>query len=198
MRSVARLSIALVLASLVAVACGTGATTSPTQSGTPTPAPTVADPTSTPAPSEQPTATPVPMTDGEGPEYVVGTSSLNVTKEGTSTVVGDVTQLRGQEMMAPETMNDPRLAGMTHITLNADVHGSVASEWGTSRIETTEGAWQGSWTGASWNDGVATSVSGWLIGSGAYEGYTYYFHVFGPSMPFRVEGIIYPGSPPAP
>lgn len=198
MRSVARRSIAIVLVSLVAVACGTGAATSPTQTGTTTPAPTVADTTPTQAPTDEPTPTPVPMTDGKGPEYVVGTNSLTVIKNGTSTVVGDLTQLRNQEMTAPGTMNDPRLTGVTHITLNANIHGSVASEWGTSRIETTEGAWEGTWTGASWNDGAATSVGGWLIGSGAYEGYTYYFHVSGPSMPFQVEGIIIPGSPPAP
>jgi hypothetical protein len=197
MRSDARLSIAIILVGLVAVACATGATTTPTRTA-PTPAPTVADPAPTQALTEHPTATPIPMTDGKGPEYVVGTSSLNVTKDGTSTVVGDVTQLRGQEMTAPGTMNDPRLTGVSHIVLNADIHGSVASEWGTSRIETADGAWEGTWTGASWNAGAATSVGGWLVGSGAYEGYTYYFHVFGPSMPFQVEGIIFPGPPPAP
>jgi len=136
------------------------------------------------------------MTDGEGPEYVVGSSSLTVTKSATKTVVGDVTQYRGQEMTSSGTMSDPRVTGTTRITLNLDMHGSVASEWGTTRTENAQGAWEGNWTGASWNDGTATSVSGWLIGSGAYAGYTYYFHVFGPHMPFTSEGIIFPGSPP--
>jgi len=61
-----------------------------------------------------------------------------------------------------------------------------------------EGAWEGRWTGASWNDGHATSVSTWLVGSGAYAGYTYYFHVHGPFAPFQVEAIIFEGSPPSP
>jgi hypothetical protein len=138
------------------------------------------------------------MTDGKGPEHVIGTSSLTVTKEGTETVVGDVTRIRGQEMTDSGSMNDPRLAGTEHITLNADFYGPVASEWGTTRLENADGAWEGTWAGASWNDGYATSVSGWLTGSEAYAGYTYYFHVYGPSMPFQVEGIIFEGSPPSP
>jgi hypothetical protein len=187
----------LALVSLVAVACGSGAASSPAPTATPTPTATVT-PAPTAAPTARPTATPIPRTDGEGPEYVSGTSSLSVTKEPTETVVGDVTQFRGQEMTDSGTMNDPRLAGKELITLNADFHGTVAAEWGTTRIENAGGAWEGTWTGASWNDGYATSVSGWLIGSGGYAGYTYYFHVFGPSMPFHVEGIIFEGAPPSP
>ena len=61
-----------------------------------------------------------------------------------------------------------------------------------------EGAWEGRWTGASWNDGHATNVSTWLVSSRAYAGYTYYFHVHGPFAPFQVEAIIFEGSPPSP
>jgi hypothetical protein len=184
---------ALALVAILAVGCaGTGAS-SPAPTATPTIA---ATPVPTDAPTARPTATPIPMTDGKGPEYVIGTSSLTVTKEGTETVVGDVTRFRGQEMTDTGSMNDPRLAGTNQITLNADFYGPVASEWGTSRLENADGAWEGTWAGASWNGGNATSVSGWLVGSGAYAGYTYYFHVHGPSMPFQVEGIIFPGSPP--
>ncbi|HEX7951235.1 MAG TPA: hypothetical protein VF494_12860 [Candidatus Limnocylindrales bacterium] len=150
----------------------------------------------TEAPTAHATATPIAMTDGEGPEYVVGTSMLTVTKDAAETVVGEVTQLRGQEMTDTGSMNDPRLAGTKHITLNADFYGPVASEWGTTRLENAGGAWEGTWAGASWNDGYATSVSAWLTGSGAYAGYTYYFHVYGSSMPFQVEGIIFEGTAP--
>ena len=184
---------ALALVAILAVGCaGTGAS-SPAPTATPTLA---ATPMPTEAPTARPTATPIPMTDGEGPEYVVGTSTVRVTQAGPETVVGDVTQLRGQEMTDTGSMNDPRLAGTTHITLDANIYGAIAVEWGTSRIENADGAWEGTWTGASWNDGNATSVSGWLTGSGAYAGYTYYFHVYGPSMPFQVEGIIFEGPPP--
>jgi hypothetical protein len=142
--------------------------------------------------------TPKPMTDGEGPEYVTGTdSALRVTQSGTETVVGGVTQIRGQEMESLETMNDPRVSGTSRITLNGDLHDPVMAEWGTTRLENADGAWEGTWTGASWDAGGATNVSGWLVGTGAYAGFTYYFHVFGPSTPYQVEGIIFEGSPPA-
>jgi hypothetical protein len=95
-------------------------------------------------------------------------------------------------------MNDPRLAGTEKITLNADFYGTVASEWGTTRIENAEGTWEGTWTGVTWGEAGATSVSGWLVGSGAYAGWTYYFHGYGPSQPYQVEGIIFEGSPPTP
>ena len=95
-------------------------------------------------------------------------------------------------------MSDPRLAGTSFITLNGDMYGDVMSEWGTSRTENAGGTWEGTWTGASWNGGTATSVSGWLVGGGDYAGWTYWFHTYGPSMPFMTEGIIFEGSPPAP
>jgi hypothetical protein len=75
---------------------------------------------------------------------------------------------------------------------------SISSEWGTSRIEIAGGAWEGTWTGAAWNDGNSTTVSSWLVGSGAYAGWTYYFHTHGLSEPFQSEGIIFKGSPPTP
>jgi len=196
-----RICSALALVAILAVGCaGTGAsssapTTTPTPVATPTAAPAATE-APTEAPTARPTATPIPMTDGEGPEFVVGTNSLTVTKNGTETVVAGVTQLRGQEMTGTGSMNDPRLAGTSRITLNADIYGAVAAEWGTTRMENADGAWEGTWAGASWNNGYATSVSGWLTGSGTYVGYTYYFHVYGPSMPFQVEGIIFPGQPP--
>jgi len=195
MRSPARTILVLALGSLVA-ACGAAATTSPAPTRTPTQAAT-----DTPAPTEaataRPTPTPNPTTDGTGPEYVTGTSSLTVVKAGVETRVGGVTQLRGQVMTSIESMNDARVTGTGHITLNLDMQGQVAAEWGTTRLETADGAWEGQWTGASWN-GSGTAVSGWLIGSGAYSGYTYYFHAYGPSQPYQVEGIIFEGSPPTP
>jgi hypothetical protein len=192
---------ALALVAILAVGCaGTGAS-SPATTATPTlttATPTLAaTPVPTEAPTAKPTATPIPMTDGKGPEHVIGIESgLRVTQSGTETVVGEVTELRGQEMTSLETLNDPRVTGTSQITLNGDLHGTVMAEWGTTRLENADGAWVGTWTGASWNDGSATSVSGWLAGSGAYAGYTYYFHVYGPSTPFQVEGIIFEGTAP--
>lgn len=195
MRTAIRSGIALSIVVLVAVACGAGAAT-PTPTAIPPSVASVAPPAPTDTPPTLPPAIPIPTTDGEGAEYVVGTSSLTVTKPPTETVVGAVTQWRGQEMTSAGTMNDPRVNGTQRIILNLDRYQQVAAEWGTTRLENPGGAWEGTWTGASWDNGNATSVSGWLVGSGAYAGYTYYFHTDGEGMPFRVEGVIFPGSPP--
>jgi hypothetical protein len=192
MRTIVRSLAVLALASTLVAGCGAAATTTATATATPSPAPTV-------SPVLEPTATPIPTTDGQGPEYAFGIESFTVTKDATETVVGDVTQLRGQEMVSADTLNDPRVTATGLITLNADIHGTVVVEWGTTRLENAGGAWEGTWTGAGWGSANATSVSGWLIGSGAYAGYTYYVHVYGPSEPpYQIEGIIFPGSPPTP
>ena len=124
---------------------------------------------------------------------------MTVTDDGTETVVGDTTQVRGQTIESDDTLNDPRVTGRGLVTLNADVHENVAASWGTYRLENADGAWEGTFTGGGPWDGHTTAVSGWLIGSGAYAGYTYYFHVYGPSvLSGTVDGIIFEGSPPAP
>lgn len=60
-----------------------------------------------------------------------------------------------------------------------------------------DGAWEGAVTAGTWSGGNASDMSGWLVGSGAYAGYTYYVHFWGAAFSYDVEGIIYPGSPPA-
>ena len=66
------------------------------------------------------------------------------------------------------------------------------------RLENANGAWEGTVTGASWNGGYTANDSGWLVGSGAYAGYTYYVHFWGSGYNYLAEGIIFLGSPPAP
>jgi hypothetical protein len=196
MRSPARTILALTVVSLVTAACGAAATPAPT--ATPTQA-AIITPGPTDAPTVRPTPTPMQMTDGVGPEHVTGTGTMAVTKEGTETVVGDVTQIRGQEMTGSGTGNDPRLNGTSHITLNADVHGPVVAMWGTSRIENAGGTWEGTWTGASWNDSAAWTVTTWFIGTGGYAGWTYYSHQTGTGVLSSTgDGIIFQGSPPTP
>jgi hypothetical protein len=41
-------------------------------------------------------------------------------------------------------------------------------------------------------------MSCWLLGSGAYKGYTFFFQQSGHDVNAEIEGIIYPGSPPKP
>jgi len=207
LHAIARSLAVLALVGLGVAGCGSvatgGAATSPLA---PTATPPTITPTSSPAPTVKPlTATPRPSTDGAGAEYVTGTETITVTTGGTEEWVGKVEQIRGRVFASTDTMNDPRVTGTGIVQFSGDLHGtqtngnfegSVVAEWGTYRLENAEGAWEGKWTGANWNSGP-TNVTSWLIGSGAYEGYTYYMHLWGLD-PFNVEGIIFPGSPPAP
>ncbi len=152
-----------------------------------------------PAPTRTatPTATPVPITYPTGPAHVTGTSNFSASS-GEETKVGDVTQTRGIVLIDRATMSDPRVSGTATGHLSVDAYGTVGPEWGTSRLENAGGAWEGTCTGAAWSDFNASAVSCWLVGSGAYQGYTYYFHISTARTTGAVEGVIFPGSPPAP
>ncbi len=175
---------------ILAIAAGTAGCAS--AAATPTPVPTQAPP---PAPS--PVPTPVPITDGAGPEYVTGTFSFSLRDNGTQTVVGAVTQIRNMVVEGEGTANDPRATGTSTGHLSSDAYSEVGSEWGTMRIENSGGVWEGSVSGAAWANGNASSVSGWLVGSGGYAGYTYYIRMTNSGLSGTVEGIIFPGTPPS-
>jgi len=162
----------------------------PTATATATAGPSAA---ATPAPAP----TPVPTTDGIGPEHVTGTEVVSVQTYGTSVQAGGVVQMRGVVATTVDTMNDARVTGTGVIHGENDSYGDVGPQWGTYRLENAEGAWEGTWTGALWGDGIVSDVTAWLVGSGAYEGFTYYLHARG-ANPMKIEGIIFPGSPPAP
>jgi len=154
-----------------------------------------ATPSETTAPA--PTATPQPSTDGVGEEQVAGTGRFSIVDAGTSVRVGAVTQVRGYVASAVDTMNDPRVTGTGTLRLSIDIFAGVGSEWGTCRLENADGAWEGSVSGGSWNDGEASAVTGWLVGSGAYAGWTYYIDIRSSGLQTELSGVIYPGSPPA-
>jgi hypothetical protein len=105
-------------------------------------------------------------------------------------------QLRGNSVDTVNTMSDARATGTGTISGDADMYGSVGPQWGTYRLENADGAWEGPWTGMLPNAGAVTQVTAWLVGSGAYEGWTYYLYARGTGT-VDVEGIIYPGAPPA-
>ena len=153
------------------------------------------------APHSTPTATasptPVATTDGVGDEYVTGTMNFSAAENGTETKVGNVTQLRGVVFSGAWTMNDPRVNAMGTARFSVDEYDNVCSECGTMRLENANGAWEGTVTGGGWNGGETTNFSGWLVGSGAYAGYTYYVHFWGSGYNYLAEGIIFQGSPPA-
>jgi hypothetical protein len=158
----------------------------------PLPAPSVS-----PAPTASPPPTPLPPTDGEGDEIVGGTETVLIVTRGTSLQVGDVRQTRGLVATTVDTMNDPRVTGTGTLKGENDTYGSVGPEWGTYHLENADGAWDGTWTGARWDGGNVSQVTAWLIGSGAYKGYSYYLIARG-TNPMRVDGLIVHGSPPTP
>ena len=95
--------------------------------------------------------------------------------------------------------NDPRIAGTVHFTLNLDRWGTTEHHaaqvfWGTVRIENEGGAWDSEYLGVyttEWGDVDA----GLFIGSGEYEGLSYYQWVVethGASWP--TKGLIFPSS----
>jgi hypothetical protein len=193
LRSIASLAFA---AALVA-ACGAGATPTPVPE---TPAPTLAaTPLPSPAASTEPTPTTLPQTDGEGDEIVFGTDDTVLSTAYTETRVGDVRQMRGGVLTIQTTMNDPRVTGTATFHFSVDAYTRAATEWGTFRLENTGGAWEGTCSGAAWNEGNHAIGGCWLAGSGGYAGYTYFrTHEWVYPVRADVEGIIFPGAPPTP
>jgi hypothetical protein len=149
-------------------------------------------PTATPSPTPSPTPTPDPR-----PAYVTGTTTITVVTEGTVVEAGGVTKLRGVVATTTDTMDDPRVTGTGTVHRNADSQGGVGPQWGTYRLEVAGGTWEGACTGALWSGGAVSDTACWLVGSGAFEGYTYYYQARGTDI-LEVIGAIIPGSPPAP
>ena len=127
----------------------------------------------------------------------MGPSSVTVVTDGTSMQVGDVRQVRGVVATTVDTMNDPRVTGIGTIHGGNDAYGSVGPQWGTYHFQNADGAWDGTWTGARWDGGNLSQMTAWLVGSGAYQGYSYYLAARG-TNPMKVDGLIVRGSPPEP
>ena len=155
-------------------------------------------PAPTAAPTTGPSATLMPTTDGAGAEHVTGSGTFSIVDSGTSTQVGDTTQLRGFVEQSTDTMNDPRVSGTGTLRLSIDTHDQVGTEWGTYRLVNADGAWEGPLAGAAWSGGDASAVTGYLVGSGANAGWTYYIDVRSSGFATELKGIIFPGPPPGP
>lgn len=123
---------------------------------------------------------------------------------GTEVLVGNITQMRGAAITSQQKMSDPRVSGKATGTVNTDMlttdsgRTTVGKEWGTTRIENKGGAWEGTIAGAIWAGGSESDLTGWLVGSGDYEGYTYYWHLRATDSHGDVDGVIYKGPPPSP
>ncbi|MDH5242826.1 MAG: hypothetical protein OEX05_02725 [Chloroflexota bacterium] len=212
MRSIVRSLSAIAGVAIIAVACSSAggaapATTAPTAAPTAAP-PAAATPVPTPVEITAPPATAKPMTDGQGPEIVSGLiTAATLTRSYARTnidVAGEVTEtIRDGEVAFTFDMNDARVNGKATWAFSVDLYTTVGPEWGPMHMETGDGAWDGQCTGGVWHDGDGLAQSCWLLGSGDYAGWTYYLTFTGPMNGDEngngvVQGIVYPGAPPAP
>jgi hypothetical protein len=117
----------------------------------------------------------------------------------TTETVNGVTKYRDGVITIVSVMNDPRVSGTGAWKSSLDTYTTVGLEWGPYHLQNDNGAWDGTCNGGSWIDGSAIIMSCWLVGGGDYKGFTYYHQLTARENEYgRVEGIIYPGSPPAP
>lgn len=92
---------------------------------------------------------------------------------------------------------DPRIDGTARFIHDARDDGGLGPQWGTFRLETEDGAWEGTMSGF-W-DSYETRTSGWLRGEGEYEGLALYLESFidHGGAPGEMVGVIVPGDPPS-
>ena len=196
MRTIVRSIAVLAFTAGLVVACGGAAVTTPPA----TPELTTAATTATPA-SPDPTPSPALPTAARSvgpmdPAYVTGTGTLSQTNPGTTTPDGDCTRTDGVVVESTGTNDDPRAAGAARVTISVLACGDVGFQWGRMVQTTADGAWEGACTGAMWADGSESSLSCWLVGSGAYKGLTYNMHSRNVDLSVVVEGVILPAAPP--
>lgn len=188
MLSTTRTIATLILGTLLVAACGAAGTTSSPTSLTTAP------------PASEPTATPLPTTDGQGPEHFTGvmTSSPALTTSYTTTQVGEVTQYRGGVAEWNFTTNDVRISGTATWDFSVDGYGPIGPQWGRLTIDGGFGkVWSGTCTGGAWEESDKIAVGCWLTGSTVLKGYSAYFSVTKFSAePGRIEGVIFPGAVP--
>ncbi len=105
----------------------------------------------------------------------------------------------------PITMTDPRLTGTLRFSMNMDYFGVPDPDpglvsWGTWLLTADDGTWEGDYTGWGERDEPRTEVkTGWLKGSGAYQGLSASFQVVATShwlLDGVVNAMIFPGNPP--
>ena len=190
---------AVVAIALLVGACAAGGTSSPPPPSAPTATPAAPDPGAHRDPDPAPT--PAPIAYGAA-TVVSGTESCTFEKTGTTTLVGETYEYRDAILSCTDTSNDPRVSGPVTYTWEYDGWAQSAHvQWGTGRLENAGGAWDGTMTG-SYSTPRGDILLFWFTGSGGYEGLSYaMWAVLSPAevaWTYPVDGIIFPGSPPAP
>lgn len=125
----------------------------------------------------------------------------------TSTQAGDHQEFRGGAWTPTAAeMTEPRLDGDYTISESRDVYdapGPATHELssGTWRIETPDGAWQGSSTAVGFPDGSYSLVTTPLVGEGAYDGLVAFWEarfLGNATCAWDIRGVIFPAGPPEP
>lgn len=155
-----------------------------------------ATPTVAPTPTPAPTPTIAPM----APAYVTGTGSTTRVAAGTTTVDNaGIAHTLGVALAVVSDMSDPRVTGTGTYRLGVDTSGQLGFAAGTLLLENAHGSWAGTCTGATRYDLTTGDLSCWLVGSGAYQGLTYYIsHHIAATGKDALTGVVLEGSPPSP
>jgi hypothetical protein len=159
-----------------------------------------------PVPSPNVTDTPAPIPAGMPPAVAYGPVSV---VEGTSAYT--FVDLGSGTYAGIDQVTDPRVSGAylapswtTHFWGATGDSFGTGTQWGPTRLETADGAWQGVGSGILDKDGDVIAM--WYTGSGSYAGLAYFEllgspNLFDPTIPvdrYGVFGQIFPGSPPTP
>jgi hypothetical protein len=204
MRTIVRSIATLAVTATLIMSCAASAAPTPAATATPAPAAATSTP-APPAPTGTPIATPT-LAPPVGPmdaAHVTGIASGgNSVSEGTAHEEGALTVVEGVKLdLISVRLSDSRGSGQAtmHVSEVATTEGLIGFQWGTLRIENADGAWEGPFRGACWGDPRGeTDGTAWMIGSGAYEGLTFYLHFRGhTTAPAELTGVILPAPPPA-
>lgn len=145
-----------------------------------------------------------PVTYADQATYVSGTIADFTIDQGTVTDDGNgASHSRGGSLSYTMIANDPRAGGKLTATWNSDRWGvednGALVQWGDAVLTNEGGTWEGSYAGALASDYGGDVVTRWLVGTGAYEGLTFYWWLAGYEGGIdgaQWYGIIYPGNPP--
>jgi hypothetical protein len=191
----------LVGVSVVAVlaGCASGASpTPPPASPTPTSGPSAAVATPTPAPT-----LPTPAAVTYGPvTLVTGANTCPGLNPDFSQDPDGTWHVRDLTVECTDETDDPRVSGTHTASWNMDFWGTPAQgvgagvQWGTVRLENAGGAWEGRLSGV-YSSGPGDTIVIWYKGTGGDAGLAY-FELLTGSDPWKIQGQISPGDPPAP
>ncbi len=188
MRALVGLTVVALLAG-----CAGGATFAPSST---TPAPATTAPVATATPRPTTTQTPSAATTVTP---VAGTGTCPTADLGSPTTGADgVTHYRGGTFICDVTTDDPRVSGTETAAWNMDLWGTLEDGavvvWGTSRLENSGGAWEGTGSGVGSSD-RRDIIAFWYKGTGGYAGLGY-FALWTGWDPWTIRGQIFPGDPP--